>query len=190
MGPVRRFGTKLFFSLVILAMLGTTLRAQNSDGEQRLLPDETDTKQLNNADNFTESRVGFSLLKNIALDQKTIWTSPFHLRWADGTWFFPFATVTALSVATDRSFVHSLSGDPQKWSSYRSFSNYGLGALVGLGAGSYMWSYISHDEHQRETGILTGEAVIDSLLTTQPLKYSFGRERPTADQGQLDFLQG
>ena len=31
LGPVRRFGTKLFFSLIILAMLGTTLRAQNSD---------------------------------------------------------------------------------------------------------------------------------------------------------------
>ena len=91
LGPVRRFGTKLFFSLIILAMLGTTLRAQNSAGVegQQLLPDETDTKQLNNADNFTESRVGFSLLKNIALDQKTIWTSPFHLRWADGTWLIP-----------------------------------------------------------------------------------------------------
>ncbi len=143
-----------------------------------------------NADNFTESRVGFSLLKNIALDQKTIWTSPFHLRWADGTWLFPFATVTALSVATDRSFVHSLSSDPQKLSRYRSFSNDGLGALVGIGVGSYVWSYISHDEHQRETGILAGEAVIDSLLTAQPLKYSFGRERPTERSGAAGFLQG
>src|SRR5579872_5886236 len=190
LGPVRRLGTKIFLSLIILAMLGTTLRAQNSAGEQQLLPDETDTKQLNNADNFTESRVGLSLLKNIALDQKTIWTSPFHLRWADGTWLFPFATVTALSVATDRSFVHSLSSDPETLSRYRSFSNDGLGALIGLGAGSYVWSYISHDEHQRETGILAGEAAFDSLLTTQALKYSFGRERPTADQGQLDFFKG
>jgi membrane-associated phospholipid phosphatase len=188
---VRNLGTKLFLGLIILAMRGTTVRAQGStETERQLLPDQTDTRQLNNGDNFTESRIGLSLLKNIALDQKTIWTSPFHLRWADGTWLFPFATVTALSVATDRSFVHSLSSDPQRLSSYRSFSNYGLGALVGLGAGSYVWSYISHDEHQRETGILTGEAVIDSLLATQPLKYSFGRERPTADQGQLDFFKG
>ena len=63
--------------------------------------------------------------------------------------------------------------------------------LVGLGAGSYLWSYISHDEHQRETGILAGEAVINSLLTTtQALKYSFGRQRPTADQGELNFFKG
>ena len=130
---MRNLGTKLFFSLIILAMLGTTLRAQNSAGEQQLLPDETDTKQLNNSDNFTESRVGFSLLKNIALDQKTIWTSPFHLRWADGTWLFPFATVTALSVATDRSFVHSLSSDPQKLSS--------VSQLFQLWLGSAGWAW-------------------------------------------------
>ena len=186
---MRRFGTKLFSSLIILAMLGTTLRAQNSAGEQQLLPDETDTKQLNNADNFTESRVGFSLLKNIALDQKTIWTSPFHLRWADGTWFLPFATVTALSVATDRSFVHSLSSDPQKLSRYRGFSNDGLGALVGLGVGSYVWSYISCiDEHQRETGILAGEAVTDRQLLTAHSTCNLSSTHlvgsdPTSDQG-------
>jgi len=53
-----------------------------------------------------------------------------------------------------------------------------------------MWSFLSHDEQQRETGILTGEAAIDSLLAAQALKYSFGRERPTADGGRLDFLKG
>jgi membrane-associated phospholipid phosphatase len=188
---VRALGANVFCTLIILAMVGMTLRAQDpTKNEGQLLPDQSGTKQLNNPDEFSESRVGFSLLKNIALDQKTIWTSPFHLRSADATWLLPFATVTALSVATDRSFVHALSSDPQKLNRYRSFSNDGVAALVGVGAGSYLWSYISHDEHERETGILTGEAVIDSLLTTQALKYSFGRERPTADQGRLDFFKG
>ena len=188
---MRTLGAKVFSSLIIFGILGTALRAQDStENTGQLLPDQTETKQLNNPDEFSESRIGFSLLKNIALDQKTIWTSPFHLHWADGTWLFPFAAVTAFSMATDRSFVHALSSDPQKLSRYRSFSNDTLGALIGVGAGSYVWSYISHDEHQRETGILTGEAVIDSLLSTQALKYSFGRERPTAGQGQLDFFKG
>ena len=183
-------GANVFFSLIILAMVGTTLRAQDAtENAGQLLPDKTDTKRVNDADEFSESRLGFSLLKNITLDQKTIWTSPFHLRSADATWLFPFATVTALSIATDRSFVHALSSNPQKLNRYRSFSNDGVAALVGVGAGSYLWSYISHDEHERETGILSGEAVIDSLLTTQALKYSFGRERPTADQGRLDFFK-
>jgi membrane-associated phospholipid phosphatase len=188
--PVRTLGPNVFFSLIILAVLGTTLLAQDSVGNESLLPEQTDSKQVNSPEEFSESRLGFSLLKNIALDQKTIWTSPFHLHSDDGTWLFPLATVTALSIATDRSFVHALSSDPQKLNRYRGFSNDGVAALVGVGVGSYIWSYISHDEHQRETGILTGEAAIDSLLTTQALKYSFGRERPTADQGRLDFFKG
>jgi hypothetical protein len=171
-------------------MVGTTLPAQDSAENENLLPDQTNSKQVNAPEEFSESRVGLSLLKNIALDQKTIWTSPFHLRSADATWLFPFATVTALSIATDRSFVHALSSYPQKLNRYRSFSNDGVAALIGVSAGSYIWSYISHDEHERETGILTGEAAVDSLLTTQALKYSFGRERPTADQGRLDFFKG
>ena len=188
---MRTLRAKVFFILIIVAMAGTTLRAQEStENEGQLLPDTTNTKQLNSTGEFSESRVGFSLLKNITLDQKTILTSPFHLHWDDGTWLFPFATVTAFSVATDRSFVRALSSDPQKLNRYRSFANDGVAALVGVGAGSYLWSYISHSEHQRETGILTGEAVINSLLTTQALKFTFGRERPTADQGRLDFFKG
>jgi PAP2 superfamily protein len=188
---VYTLGRNVFFSLIVLAMAGTMLRAQDSAGnEGQLLSEKTDIQKSNDAGKFSESRIGFSLLKNITLDQKAIWTSPFHLHWDDSTWIFPFATVTGLSVATDRSFVHALSSDPRKLNSYRSFSNDGVAALVGLGAGSYIWSYISHDEHERETGILTGEAAIDSLLTTQALKYSFGRERPTGDQGHLDFFKG
>jgi membrane-associated phospholipid phosphatase len=187
---VRTLGTNVFFSLIILAMVGRALRAQDSTENEALLPDRTGIRQLNTPEEFSESRVGFSLLKNIALDQKTIWTSPFHLHSADGTWLFPFATVTAFSVATDRSFVRALSSDPQRLNRYRSFSNDGVAALLGVGASSFVWSYISHDEHERETGILTGEAVIDSLVTTQALKYTFGRDRPSADQGRLDFFKG
>ena len=187
---MRTLRAKVFFTLIIVAVAGTTWAQESTENEGQLLPDTTNMKQLNSTGEFSETRVGFSLLKNITLDQKTIWTSPFHLHWDDGTWLFPFATVTAFSVATDRSFVRALSSDPQKLNRYRSFSNDGVAALVGVGAGSYLWSYISHSEHQRETGILTGEAVINSLLTTQALKFTFGRERPTADQGRLDFFKG
>ena len=188
---MRKLGASISCGLIIFAMIATTLRAQDStENRGQLLPEQTDNEQLNIPGNFTESHVGFSLLKNIAMDQKTIWTSPFHLHAEDSTWLFPFAAVTAFSIATDRSFVRSLSSDPRRLARYGDFSNGGVAALLGVGAGSYVWSYLSHDEGQRETGILTGEAVIDSLLTTQALKYSFGRERPTADNGRLDFFKG
>ncbi len=174
----------------MVVTIAAALRAQDSTETDGPLPDQTANKQVNSLGEFSESRVGLSLLNNIALDQKAIWTSPFHLHWQDGTWLFPFAAVTAFSIATDRSFVHALSSDPQKLDRYRGFSNDGVAALAGVAAGSYLWSYISHDEQQRETGILSGEAAIDSLLTTQALKYSFGRERPTAAEGRLNFFKG
>jgi hypothetical protein len=156
-GSVQTLGVKAFFGLLAFAMLGTNLLAQDSTvNKAQLLPDKTDIEKANDPGDFAESRVGFSLLKNITLDQKTIWTSPFHLHSEDATWLFPFATVSALSIATDRSFVHALSSDPQKLNRYRSFSNDGVAALVGVGAGSYVWSFISHNERERETGMLTG----------------------------------
>jgi hypothetical protein len=128
---VRTLGAKVGCTLIILAMIGTGLQAQDSTkNEGQLLTDQTDAKQVNSPDEFSDSRVGFSLLRNIALDQTTIWTSPFHLHSADATWLFPLATVTALSVATDRSFVHALSSDPQKLNRYRGFSNDAVAALV------------------------------------------------------------
>jgi membrane-associated phospholipid phosphatase len=187
---VRKLETNFFCSLFILVIVATALRAQDSTTSEGQFVTDESTSQGDKSADFAESRVGFSLLKNITLDQKDIWTSPFHLHWDDGTWLFPFATVTALSIATDRSFVHALSSDPHKLNRYRSFSNDGAAALAGVAGGAYVWSYISHSEHERETGILTGEAVVDSLLTTQALKYAFGRERPTADQGRLDFFKG
>jgi hypothetical protein len=141
------------------------------------------------ADEFTESRLGLSLLKNIALDQKAIWTSPAHLRWADGSWLFPLAAVTAGFFATDRAVPPALSKDPNKLNRYTKLSDYGVYSLIGAGGGLYVWSKISHDDHQRETGLLAGEAAINSFAVDTTFKYAFGRERPNQDQGLGNFFR-
>jgi capsule assembly protein Wzi/PAP2 superfamily protein len=191
LAQLRTLGAKIAGSLFLVAALAAPLWGQDLITNQGpLLGDQADARQGYGARKFLKSRPGFLLLENMVLDQKAIWTSPFHLRSEDGAWLFPLATLTALSVATDRSFVHSLSNDANRVNRYRHFSNGGTATLLGWGASSYLWSYISHGEHERETGILTAEAVMDSLLATQALKLSFGRERPTADRGRLDFFKG
>jgi hypothetical protein len=142
------------------------------------------------ADEFTESKLGMSLLKNIALDQKAIWTSPTHLRWADGAWFFPLAAATAGFFATDRAVPPALSTDPNKLNRYVKVSDYGLYSMIGAGGGLYLWSKVSHDDHQRETGILAGEAAINSFAVDTAFKYAFGRARPYQDHGLGNFFQG
>jgi len=189
---VDRLSAQVVCAFIILTM-SPLLGAQEAvEQKGQLLHGLFDSTGLSEGktEDFSESRLGMSLLKNIALDQKVTWTSPAHLRWADGTWLFPLAGLTTLSVVTDRSFERSLSSDPQKLNRYRNLSNGGVGALVGVGAGFYLWSHFSQDDQQRETGILSAEAVIDSLVVTQGLKYAFGRERPTQDQGKLNFFSG
>ena len=138
----------------------------------------------------TENKLGGSLVRNIVLDQKAIWTSPSRLRWADGSWLFPVGAVTAGFFLSDRSAVRALSNDPNHVRRYKSLSNYGLASLVGAGGGLYLWSKISHDDHQRETGILAAEAAINGLAVNTMFKYAWGRERPYQDTGRGRFFQG
>jgi membrane-associated phospholipid phosphatase len=133
--------------------------------------------------------LGVPFLKNLASDQKSIWTSPIRLRWADGVWLFPLAAVTGGFFATDRAVPPALSGDPKKLNHYSNFSNYGVYSLVGAGGGLYLWSKLSHDDHQRETGILAGEAAINTFAVDTTFKYAFGRERPNRGQGLGNFFQ-
>ncbi len=132
-----------------------------------------------------------ALLKNLVLDQKSIWTSPIRLRWADGSWLFPLAAATAGFLATDHAVPSALSNDRTKLNRYTSYSNYGLYSMIGASGGLYVWSKIvTHDDHQRETGILAGEAAINSYAVDTAFKYGFGRDRPYQDQGLGKLFQG
>ncbi|HEY6339367.1 MAG TPA: capsule assembly Wzi family protein [Candidatus Sulfotelmatobacter sp.] len=73
---------------------------------------------------------------------------------------------------------------------YKTFSNVGVMSLVGAGAGLYLFSFPTHNQHWRETGFLAGEAALSSLLATEALKYSFRRERPYQDNGSGAFFRG
>jgi len=154
-------------------------------------PDATDPQAdvPDKAPDPSGASLGIPLLKNLVSDQKTIWTSPFHLHWADGSWLFPLAAATGGFFASDRAVPPALSKDPNKINRYTSFSNYGVYSLIGVGGGLYVWSKITHDDHQRESGILAGEAAIDSVGVNTVFKYAFGRARPNQDDGLGHFFQ-
>lgn len=134
--------------------------------------------------NDNENAVGIQFIRNLASDQKAIWTSPFHLKWDDATWLLPLGEVTAGFLATDRATARAISNNPTTINHYRSFSNYGVGSLIAAGGGMYVWGRVTHDEHKRETGVLAAEAVIDALGADEALKYSFERERPYQGSGE------
>ncbi len=137
-----------------------------------------------------ENSVGVPLIKHIAGDQKAIWTSPIHLRLRDANWLVPLGGLAAALFATDTAASRSLASSPNRISQSRTFSNMGLATFIGAGAGLYLWGKVRHNEHMRETGLLSGEAVIDSYLADLAIKSATGRERPYVDNAQGRFLQG
>jgi hypothetical protein len=138
----------------------------------------------------TETKLGISLLKNIALDEKAIWTSPGHLRLADTDWIIPFAGITAISLYSDTHVSRALTGSPSRVSKSTTFSNYGIGALGGITGGMYILGKITHSDHQQEAALLSGEAAVDAVGATTVLQYAFGRQRPADGTGQGPFWHG
>jgi membrane-associated phospholipid phosphatase len=129
-------------------------------------------------------------ITDFAQDQKQIWTSPAHIRLADATWLVPLAGITAGLFVTDRQYSASLSTNPATLSHYKTVSNIGIASLAGAGAGMYLMSFPTHNQHWRETGFLAGEAALDSLVTAEVLKYSLRRERPYEGNGSGSFFSG
>ena len=137
------------------------------------------------------ARTGFSgHIKDFVDDQKRIWTSPSRVRLSDANWLVPLGGITAGLFVTDRQYSASLSHNPSTIKNYKTFSTGGVASLVGAGAGLYLLSFPTHNEHWRETGFLAGEAALNSLVTVEALKYSLGRERPYQGNGAGTFFQG
>lgn len=127
---------------------------------------------------------------NFLLDQKAIWTSPVRLRFSDATWLVPLGGLAAGLFATDSEVSRHLDSAPSMIHRYKQVSNYGIGAMVGAGAGLYMLGLIKHNEHERETGFLAGEAAVDTLLAAEAVKYATRRERPYIDSANGNFWHG
>ena len=57
-------------------------------------------------------------------------------------------------------------------------------------AGFYLWGVAADNQKARETGVLGGEAVLDSLKVVEMLKAAAGRNRPNAPVLPGDFFKG
>jgi hypothetical protein len=131
---------------------------------------------------------------NILKDQRAIWTSPFHLRGTDAKWLAPLGLSTVALIATDRRTSGELveHGDNMnrlRISRYisRVGSTSSTAAFVGV---LYLTGRATHNNHLRETGLLSAEALIDSDILVTALKTVSQRQRPTVDHSSGEFLDG
>jgi hypothetical protein len=131
-----------------------------------------------------------SLPRNIFLDQKNFWSTPFHMTNADLQWTVPLAFAGAALVASDTAIEKHVPTNPSTVSHAVTASNAGLAAMAGIGGGMFLLGHYSNNDQERETGLLSGEAGIDAFLDTEVFKYAFGRERPFTGSGKGHFFQG
>jgi membrane-associated phospholipid phosphatase len=129
--------------------------------------------------------------KNVLHDQKAIWTAPLHLQRSDAEWMIPSGIGLMALFTSDRITGDSIGqrhGQIQtsKVLSYPG-SVYGVGATA---ATFYLVGRKTNDARARETGVLSAEAVVDSLLLVQALKAATQRARPHAGRDRSEFFDG
>ncbi|MGH9683304.1 MAG: capsule assembly Wzi family protein [Candidatus Acidiferrales bacterium] len=147
------------------------------------------TSTTQTSPSYDSATLGLHLFRDFVDDQRAIWTSPSHLSLADADWLLPLGVATGGMLATDTETSKHLSNSSTRLKHSKDVSNYGIGAMVAAGGGLYLWGHLVHDDHKRETGILAGEAAVNSLVATYAIKYAFGRERPL-QPNPLDDYEG
>jgi hypothetical protein len=121
------------------------------------------------------------LFLNIVLDEKDIFTSPFHANRHDALeWLVPLL-VTGGLIPNDRRIANTLenSRGQVRWG----------GRISNIVATSYVYGAWRNNPKGREIGILGTETLLDSLIVVEVLKEIFRRDRPD-DKHPGDFWAG
>jgi membrane-associated phospholipid phosphatase len=127
--------------------------------------------------------------RNIVLDQKDIWTSPFHMNRHNAGLWVGFAAVTAGLIASDHWSSTQLENSTGQVSWANHISNIGSAyTLIPITAGFYGFGVLKNDSTARETGVLGAEAMLDGIIVGEALKFASGRTRPDANGEKGSFF--
>jgi len=174
--------------ITALLLIGLTVSAQ----AQSTPPVSTGTPPQAGAEDDAHDR-GVrlkSLPLNILQDQAALFTSPFRMSERQWKLTVPLSMLAVGLVASDIAVEGHVTRTPSTASRASTFSDVGLVGMVGVGGGMYLWGTFAKNEHQRETGFLSGEAAINAYLDTTLIKRVAGRDRPFTANGRGNFFDG
>ena len=134
------------------------------------------------------NRLVSPFVKHLADDQVQFWTAPTRLHVKDLKWIVPSATVIGAFIASDSWWAKQV--PTSRISTSKTISDYGAYSLVGLGGASFLLGHIRHDDHLSETGLLAGEAAINSTAVAYAFKEITRRQRPYQGKGGGAFFSG
>ena len=130
-------------------------------------------------------------LKNILHDQKAIWTAPFHLDRGDMKWVVPGSIGLMALFTTDRITGDEIGESDRQVTVSRRISNVGsIYSLSAVAGAFYFVGRAKHDSRARETGLLSAEAMINSIIVEGALKGITQRARPLDGVERSEFFDG
>lgn len=161
------------------------------DGIQKPSSDDERDRILFSSDTERAGPLLKKLVRNTVIDQKEIWTSPFHMKKADAKWWLLFTGATAALIATDKRSSRALPNTNDQSVISRYFSQPGaVYTLYPIAGGFYLGGVLSGSNRAREAGALGAEALTDSLIVVSILKEVSQRERPEEGHGNGRFFAG
>lgn len=137
-----------------------------------------------------ENRMGPPFARHVAGDQRQFWANPIRLRLKDLRWGIPLVGATAAAIAADSWISKQVPDKPGQLKRSKDISNYAAYSLVGLGGSSFLLGRLTRNDHLAETGLLSGEAAINSTGVDYLLKSITRRPRPYQTDGNGAFFQG
>ena len=140
-------------------------------------------------DSYRASDNPVKFLRNLARDQKEIWTSPFKIRVEDLNWIVPLAGLSAGLINADAELSSRITGTSTFGKHSSTISNAGVAVALGGSGALYLFGKYKGDDHQKETGILAVEAATNSLVVGEVLKAVTQRARPDDGNHKGEFFE-
>jgi membrane-associated phospholipid phosphatase len=135
--------------------------------------------------------LGKKFVRNVWLDQKDIWTSPFRMKRSDAKWWLLFGTATGALIATDHWTSRQLPNTNDQARFSARVSNVGAAyTVIPVTAAFYLGGVLTDNAKARETGLLGAQALVDGLVVFEVLKLATQRQRPLDDGGHGQFFHG
>jgi PAP2 superfamily len=128
--------------------------------------------------------------RRILFDQEAIWSSPARIRESNALGPVVLVLATTVAITTDHQVMSSARLQNPSLNNKASTGSTVLeGAFIAAPVALFGMGAIHHDDRATETGILGGEAILDSVGVSEVLKIVSLRERPTVDNAKGKFFQ-
>jgi PAP2 superfamily len=127
---------------------------------------------------------------NLLKDEGAIWSSPARIRDDDFQYLIPLGLAVAGAITTDHQAMSEVVSHNTSFNNTNTnASNVLVSPFIAAPAVMFVAGHFTGNDHARETGILGGEAILNSLVVEQGMKLIFWRERPTVDSAKGKFFQ-